>query len=59
MRFRFCYFNCTCCPDRVGDYKLIYGTVGVTTVIPDEPFKCADCCPLKRPPLPPPGGKAR
>lgn len=44
--------------DRVGDYKLIYGTVGVTTVIPDDPFKCADCCPLKRPPLPNPGGKS-
>ena len=41
--------------NRVGDYKLIYGTVGVTTVIPDEPFKCTDCCPQKRPPIPPPG----
>ena len=34
-------------------------TVGVTTVIPDDPFTCADCCPLKRPPLPPTGGKAQ
>ena len=31
----------------------------MTTVIPDDPFTCADCCPLKRPPLPPTGGKAQ
>ena len=37
---------------RVGNFKLIYGNVGVADVIPDSEWPCADCCPLKRPPLP-------
>ena len=43
---------------RVGDYKLIFGAVGVDTVIPDQEYPCTDCCPLRRPPLPPVGGNA-
>ena len=38
---------------RVGDYKLIYGNVGVADIIADDEWPCTDCCPLKRPPLTP------
>ena len=43
---------------RSGDFKLIAGAVGETTVVADEPYTCSDCCPLKRPPLPPLPAKA-
>ena len=33
---------------RSGDHKIIYGSVGVTTVIADTDYGCSDCCPLRR-----------
>ena len=42
---------------RLGNFKLIYGAVGETTVIPDNDYKC-NCCELRRPPLPKSGGHA-
>jgi hypothetical protein len=33
---------------RSGDFKIIYGSIGVTDVIADEDYPCADCCPFRR-----------